>query len=86
MDIGMLVLIPPALVLILALATETLRYHFFSALFCCFVGHSLALWPAVKLVVTTLVDQTGIPDVIYRTGSYDKILMYGFLACLRDTD
>lgn len=83
MDIGLLVLVPPALVLILAL---TLRNVTISLLFgiaaAALLATNFALWPGIKLAMTTLLNESGIPDLIYRTGSYDRILMFGFLAIL----
>lgn len=83
MDTSALVLLPPFLIFALALTTRnvvlSLAVGIFSATF---ITTHFSIWKGLYLAIVRILEQTGIPDLFYKTGSYDKIFMFGFLILL----
>ncbi len=83
MDTGALVLVPPALVLIMALLTRNVTISLLLGIFSAgFIASNFTFSQTVTMVIQRLISQTGIPELLHKTGSYDQAVMFGFLMCL----
>ncbi len=83
MNPSALVLVPPCLIFALALLTRNVLISLLVGILAAgLIATNFSVLPALGLVTSRLIEQTGIPDVLYHTGSYDKILMFGFLIFL----
>ncbi len=83
MDTGAIVLLPPLLIFILALTTRNVLLSLAGGILSAtFIASNFSLWKAFYLAVVRILDQTGLPDLAYQTGRYDKIFMFGFLIFL----
>lgn len=83
MNTGVLVLLPPLLIFALALATRNVLISLaVGILAAAFIATDLSPLGGLYLAAKRLLEQTGIPDVIHQTGSYDKLYMFGFLIFL----
>lgn len=83
MDMGPLVLIPPAVIFALALLTRNVLISLLVGVAAAgIIAANFSPLKGICLAITRLIQQTGIPEVIYSTGSYDKVFMFGFLVFL----